>query len=54
MICEMQFALAFDKNKPGVYNIAPDDDYIGFQEAIKASGIKTTAHPIHTTSINGF
>mgnify|MGYP000876624833 CR=1 FL=1 len=36
--------IAFDKNKPGVYNIAPDD-YIGFQEAIKASGSKPLPIP---------
>lgn len=38
--------LAFDKNIPGVYNVAPND-YIGFQDAIKAAG----AVPIPIPSI---
>jgi UDP-glucose 4-epimerase len=35
---------AFEKNIPGVYNVAPDD-YIGFQDAIKAAGSKTLQIP---------
>ncbi|MCB0508258.1 MAG: NAD-dependent epimerase/dehydratase family protein [Bacteroidetes bacterium] len=38
--------LAFEKNKPGIYNIAPSD-YIGFQDAIKAAG----SNPIPIPSI---
>lgn len=29
--------LAFEKNKPGIYNVAPED-YIAFQDAVKLSG----------------
>lgn len=35
---------AFEKNFPGVYNVAPDD-YIGFQDAIKAAGSSTIPIP---------
>ncbi|HNF49609.1 MAG TPA: SDR family oxidoreductase [Chitinophagales bacterium] len=36
--------LAFEKNKPGVYNVAPAD-YIAFQDAVKAAGCKTIQIP---------
>lgn len=36
--------LAFDKNKPGIYNVAPDD-YIAFQKAVKESGCKPVQIP---------
>lgn len=35
---------AFEKNIPGVYNVAPDD-YISLQDAIKASGSQTIQIP---------
>ena len=50
MICEMQ--LQFDENKPGVYNIAPDD-YIGFQKLLELQA-QSRYPSIHTTFINKF
>lgn len=41
---------AFEKNKPGLYNVAPSD-YIGFQDAVKRSNCQMVQIPSVPTSL---